>query len=104
MQFLTISQRSAGASCEVWAALREAESCRARTLYMEGHIRHIWHRDDVTGACLLWEADSEDPSSGNAEYSPFCKSESAGSHRDSAETIRGLRSALSEGNIGRCAV
>jgi len=38
----------------------EAESCRARTLYIEGHIRHIWHRDDITGACLLWEADSED--------------------------------------------
>ena len=69
MQFLTISQRSGGASDEACAALREEESCRARTLYLscrartlylEGHIRHIWHRDDVSGACLLWEADSED--------------------------------------------
>ena len=60
MQFLTISQRSAGASGEACAALREEESSRARTLYLEGHIRHIWHRGDVSGACLLWEADSED--------------------------------------------
>ena len=60
MQFLTISQRSAGASGEACAALREEESCRARTLYLEGHLRQIWQRGDVTGACLLWEADSED--------------------------------------------
>jgi muconolactone delta-isomerase len=59
MQFLTISQRSASASGDAWTALREEESCRARTLYLEGHIRQIWHRGDVTGACLLWEADSE---------------------------------------------
>jgi muconolactone delta-isomerase len=60
MQFLTISQRSAGASGDAFAALREDESCRARTLYLEGHIRQIWHRGDIAGACLLWEADSED--------------------------------------------
>jgi muconolactone delta-isomerase len=60
MQFLTISQRSAGASGEACAALREEESCRAQTLYLEGHIRQIWHRGDTAGACLLWEADSED--------------------------------------------
>jgi muconolactone delta-isomerase len=60
MQFLTISQRSSDASGDAWAALREEESCRARTLYLEGRIRQIWSRGDVSGACLLWEADSED--------------------------------------------
>ena len=73
MQFLTISRRSTDASCEVWAALREAELCRARTLYIEGHIRQIWHRDDVTGACLLWEADSEDRVREMLNTLPFVK-------------------------------
>src|SRR5258708_3970814 len=73
MQFLTISQRSAGASDEACAALREEESCRARTLYLEGHIRHIWHRDDVSGACLLWEADSEDQVREMLHTLPFVK-------------------------------
>jgi muconolactone delta-isomerase len=73
MQFLTISQRSAGASSEVCAALREEESCRARTLYLEGHIRNIWHRSDVTGACLLWEADSEDQVREMLNTLPFVK-------------------------------
>ena len=60
MQFLTVSQRRATASGEVWDALREAETQRARALYAEGHIRHIWHRADVVGACIVWEADNEE--------------------------------------------
>jgi len=73
MQFLTISQPSAAASGEACAALRDEESCRARTLYLEGHIRHIWHRSDVTGACLLWEADSEDQVREMLSTLPFVK-------------------------------
>jgi muconolactone delta-isomerase len=73
MQFLTISQGSAGALGEAFAALREEESRRARTLYLEGHIRHIWYRGDVAGACLLWEADSEDQVREMLNTLPFVK-------------------------------
>lgn len=73
MQFLTISQRSAGASCEAWTALRDEESCRVRTLYLEGHIRQIWHRDDGTGACLLWEADSAERVRDMLDTLPFVR-------------------------------
>jgi muconolactone delta-isomerase len=73
MQFLTISQLRAGASGEACASLREEESCRARTLYREGHIRQIWHRGDMTGACLLWEADSENQVREMLNTLPFVK-------------------------------
>jgi muconolactone delta-isomerase len=60
MQFITISERNPGFTDEAFAALRDEESRRARTLYMDGYLRRVWHRDDVPGACLLWEADSEE--------------------------------------------
>jgi len=59
MQFLTISQRIPGSSDEALVALREDESRRARALYLEGSLRQVWHRDDIPGAALLWEAESE---------------------------------------------
>lgn len=40
--------------------LHQAEVQRARVLYSEGSIRQLWHRADGPGACLLWEAESED--------------------------------------------
>ena len=40
--------------------LRKAEIERARVLYSEGRIRQLWHRADGLGACVFWEADSED--------------------------------------------
>jgi muconolactone delta-isomerase len=60
MQFLSISQRRKGFAEEEYAGLAEQESERARELYAAGLIRQIWHRADIPGACLLWEAEDED--------------------------------------------
>jgi muconolactone delta-isomerase len=60
MQFLSISQRRKGFAEEEYAGLAEQESERARELYAAGLIRQIWHRADIPGACLLWEAEGEE--------------------------------------------
>ena len=60
MQFLSISQRRKGFAEEEYASLAEQESERARELYAAGLIRQIWHRADMPGACLLWEAEDEE--------------------------------------------
>jgi muconolactone delta-isomerase len=60
MQFLSISQRRKGFAETDYASLAEQEMERARELYAEGWIRQIWHRADMPGACLLWEADGEE--------------------------------------------
>jgi muconolactone delta-isomerase len=60
MQFLSISQRRKGFAEADYAGLAEQEMERARELYAEGWIRQIWHRADMPGACLLWEADGEE--------------------------------------------
>ena len=60
MQFLSISQRRKGFAEEEYASLAEQESERARELYTAGLIRQIWHRADMPGACLLWEAEGEE--------------------------------------------
>jgi hypothetical protein len=60
MQFLSISQRRKGFAEEAYAGLAEQEMERARELYSEGLIRQIWHRADMPGACLLWEAEGEE--------------------------------------------
>jgi muconolactone delta-isomerase len=60
MQFLSISQRRKGFAESDYAGLAEQEMERARELYAEGLIRQIWHRLDMPGACLLWEAVNEE--------------------------------------------
>src|ERR1700675_3939632 len=60
MQFLSISQRRKGIGGGCYASLAEQEMERARELYTEGFIRQIWHRLDMPGACLLWEAGGEE--------------------------------------------
>jgi muconolactone delta-isomerase len=60
MQFLSISQRRKGFAEEEYASLAEQESERASELYAAGLIRQIWHRADMPGACLLWEAEGEE--------------------------------------------
>lgn len=57
MQFLTLSRRKDAALHPEDLAV--AESQTARVLYAEGAIRQIWHRDDEPGACIIWEAESE---------------------------------------------
>jgi muconolactone delta-isomerase len=73
MQFLTISRLLPGVSGDSLAFLGKQESQRARTLYVEGHLRQIWYRDDTSGACLLWEADSEDQVRNMLATLPFAK-------------------------------
>jgi muconolactone delta-isomerase len=73
MQFLTISRLLPGVSGDSLAILGQQESQRARTLYVEGHLRQIWYRDDTSGACLLWEADSEDQVRNMLATLPFAK-------------------------------
>lgn len=43
------------AAFDEWAG---REQHRASTLYMENSLRQIWLRDDVAGACLLFEVDN----------------------------------------------
>jgi muconolactone delta-isomerase len=60
MQFLTITRRLTDRFSDAeFAALVDQEIAQARVLYGEGFFRHLWHRKDVPGACLLIEADSE---------------------------------------------
>jgi muconolactone delta-isomerase len=61
MQFLTVSRRRSEKFADAdFAARAEAEMQQARTLYAEGGLRQIWRRVDMPGACILWEAESED--------------------------------------------
>ena len=61
MQFLSISRRRTELFSEgQFAPLLEAEAQRVRTLYADGVIRQIWRRGDLPGACIVFEAASED--------------------------------------------
>ena len=60
MQFLAISRMRTDLFSDAdFGPLLEDEAQRARTLYIEGMVRQIWHRGDERGACSLLEADSE---------------------------------------------
>jgi muconolactone delta-isomerase len=60
VQFMTISQRRPEFAGQPDANLVEEEQNKARELYTSGAIRQIWHRADRPGACILWEAGSEE--------------------------------------------
>ena len=61
MQFLTLARRRSEAFSDAeFAPYLEAEAQRARFLYAEGVIRQIWQRGDMPGACILFEATSEE--------------------------------------------
>jgi muconolactone delta-isomerase len=60
MQFLSLSKRRTGFGDAAYQALIEDETARARALYTDGFIRQVWHRADMPGACILWEADTEE--------------------------------------------
>jgi muconolactone delta-isomerase len=60
MQFLAISSMRTDIFRDAdFAPLLEDEAQRARTLYIEGAVRQIWHRGDERGACSLLEADCD---------------------------------------------
>jgi muconolactone delta-isomerase len=58
MQFMTVSHRRSGFTEEQVAKLVDDEQNKARELYTSGALRQIWHRADMPGACMLWEAAS----------------------------------------------
>jgi muconolactone delta-isomerase len=62
MQFLTITRRRLDAfPLEAFTPeLLARESQRVRELYAAGLLRQVWRRGDIPGACILWEAASED--------------------------------------------
>jgi muconolactone delta-isomerase len=61
MQFLTISRRRTERFTDAdFVPLIQQEAAQARALYAQGVIRQIWHRADIGGACILFEADSAD--------------------------------------------
>ena len=71
MQFLSISRLRDGLTEADYGALVEGEVQQARALYSAGSIRQIWHRADVRGACLLWEADNEETVQRMLQTFPF---------------------------------
>jgi muconolactone delta-isomerase len=61
MQFMTLSRRRTEAFSDAEFATKiDAEAEQARSLYLEGFIRQIWHRGDQGGACILIEADTKE--------------------------------------------
>ena len=61
MQFLILTRRLTERFSDAeFTARIEGEVAQARALYAEGFFRHLWHRKDVAGACILIEAESED--------------------------------------------
>jgi muconolactone delta-isomerase len=61
MQFVSLSRRRVDAfPPEAFTPeLAKGESARVRELYAAGILRQVWKRGDVPGACILWEAGSE---------------------------------------------
>jgi muconolactone delta-isomerase len=75
MQFLSVSRRKPGFSDEVCAALSGDEAQRVRELYSQGLVRQIWHRADLPGACLVWEAANEQQVRDMLNTLPYAKAE-----------------------------
>ena len=74
MQFLSISTRRTDRFADAdFAALVDAEACRARELYADGVIRQIWHRGDQAGACIVLEADSVEEARARLETLPLVR-------------------------------
>ncbi|HTU82358.1 MAG TPA: hypothetical protein VMF61_09520 [Candidatus Acidoferrales bacterium] len=59
MEVLVIARRRVEAFAEEeFAALLEPEAEAVRRLYARGFVRACWSREDVLGACLLFEVES----------------------------------------------
>jgi len=72
MQFITISRRRTEAYTDAdFAPMLAAEAEQARTLYADGAIRQIWHRADMPGAVLMFEAASEEEVRGKLQQLPM---------------------------------
>ena len=74
MQYLALSRmRTDLYSDDDFKPLLDDEAERARTLYIEGSVRQIWHRGDERGACSILEAESEDAARALIESLPLVK-------------------------------
>ena len=74
MQFLAVLKGRSDRFTEAdFAAHRSQERAQARTLYAQGFIRQIWHRGDGGGACIVFEADSEEHVNALLNTLPFVK-------------------------------
>jgi muconolactone delta-isomerase len=59
MQILAVLRRRTEAfSQEQFAALLDVEAEALRSLYASGVVRAAWSREDVLGACLMFEAET----------------------------------------------
>jgi muconolactone delta-isomerase len=75
MQFLTVSRRRTECFTDAqFAALAEEEFLRVGQLHAQGHLRYIWRRTDIPGACAVWEADSEESLRALISSLPLAKS------------------------------
>lgn len=74
MQFLAISRlRTDLYRDEDFQPYLDDEAQRARQLYMEGHVRQIWYRGDLRGACSLIEADNLETALRHLESLPLVR-------------------------------
>ncbi|ARP87953.1 muconolactone Delta-isomerase family protein [Bordetella genomosp. 9] len=74
MQFLAISRlRTELYGDEDFAPYLEEEAQRARQLYMDGHVRQIWYRGDIRGACSLIEAPDRKAALAHLETLPLVR-------------------------------
>jgi muconolactone delta-isomerase len=59
MQILAVLRRRVEAfSQDQFTALLDVEAEAARVLYASGVLRAAWSREDVAGACLMFEAEN----------------------------------------------
>jgi muconolactone delta-isomerase len=75
MQFLSISVRKiAEFGAEAFTPeLTAAEGARIRELYAEGLLRQVWRRGDMPGACIVWEAETENDVRSRLQSLPIFK-------------------------------
>jgi len=61
MQFLTLSRRRTDKFTDSdFAPHVSDEMQQIRAFYRDGFLRQIWRRDDLPGACILWEAETQE--------------------------------------------
>lgn len=62
MQFLVLTERNLTDFTleDFTPELQEEESQQVRRFFADGHLRQIWRRGDMPGACMLWEGASEE--------------------------------------------
>jgi muconolactone delta-isomerase len=61
VQFLTLSRRRTENFTDAqFAALSDQEARRVEEMKAAGQVCHVWRRTDLAGACIVWNAQSEE--------------------------------------------